>query len=61
MEDQIIILSMYDWTTLHFDQDYKSDYISLNNHKEEKLFLILEQDKTLESLSSERTSEVNVA
>jgi len=61
MEDQIIILSMYDWSTFNFDKEYRQDYISLNNNKDEKIYMVLEQDKTLESLSHERVSEINVA
>jgi hypothetical protein len=61
MEDQIIILSMYDWSTFNFDQDYKQEYISLNDNKDEKVYMILEQDKALESLSQKRVSEINVA
>ena len=61
MEDQIIVLSMYDWTNFSFDQDYKNEYISLNESKDEKIYMILEQDKALESLDKKRVTEVNVA
>ena len=61
MEDQIIVLSMCDWSTFNFNKEYKQDYVSLNDNKDEKIYTILEQDKTLEFLSKNRVSEINVA
>lgn len=52
-ENRIIARSMMDWSKFSFDPDYRSEYISLSNEKNEKLVTILSQDKVLESLMGE--------
>ena len=49
-ENRIIARSMMDWSKFNFDTDYRSEYISLSNEKEEKVVTIISQDKVLESL-----------
>ena len=61
MEDRVIFLSMYDWATFKFDVEYRKDYIYLNDNKDQKIYVLLEQDKILEFLSQKRNTQMNVA
>lgn len=49
-ENKIIASSMMDWSTFSFDLEYRAEYISLSNEKDEKIVTIISQDRVLESL-----------
>ena len=61
LEDEIILLSMYDWSSFSFDPLYKSDYVSLTDKKDYKLSVIIEQDKNLARLQNRPNEKYNVA
>jgi len=56
-EDRIIARSMMDWSKFNFDTEYRAEYISLSNEKEDKIVTIISQDKVLESLMNEEAVE----
>lgn len=49
-EDQIIAKSMMDWSTFKFDANYRAEYILLSQEKDEKLGVIVNQDKLISDL-----------
>lgn len=61
LEDEIILLSMYDWSSYSFDPLYRSDYVSLTDKKDFKLSIIIEQDKNLMHLQNKADEKYNVA
>lgn len=53
-ENKIIAYSMMDWSTFMLSDSYKDDYIYLTREKNDLLCEIINQDRVLESLSSEK-------
>ncbi len=61
LDEKVIFLSMIDWSNFRFESEYLTEYRILSDKKDEKRYVLIEQEKTLGLLKSSESSEIHAA
>jgi len=61
LDEEVILLSMIDWSNYKFEGEYLAEYRNLSDKKDEKRYVLIEQEKTLGLLKSSESNEIHAA
>jgi hypothetical protein len=61
LDEKIILLSMMDWSNYKFSGEYRTEYRTLSDKKDEKRYVLIKQEKTLGLLKFGESNETHAA